>query len=315
MAWVAVTCPQCSAPLPRIAIWRSVKCPSCGALITRTEELVRRDTFRQALLRARQDTGFFGGDLQCCGERYQLIQLLGSGEISQVYVGRRLGTLPFLATIKVSSASVAAAYYAREALLLRELQALFNTAAGASFSQLLPEVVAEGAAEGSHPGQRALVLRHPYGYWGSLAALNERFAQGLDPRHVVWIWRRILAALSFIHTQGWAHGDVRPEHALVHLQDHGVRLIGWGSAKKGASSGDKAADLRRSARLILVLLSGTAGAGALPSHVPGGLAQLVTQAAQDDKFCRSHPAEALDAMLQAQARAAFGPPAFLPLTI
>jgi serine/threonine protein kinase len=315
MSWVAVTCPQCSAPLPRIAIWRSVKCPSCGALITRTEETVKRDTFRQALVRARQEAGFFGGDLQCCGERYQLMHLLGSGEISQVYAASRLGTLPFLATIKLSSKSTAAAQYAREALVLRELQAIFNTAAGASFSQLLPEVVAEGAAEGGHPGQRALVLRHPYGYWGSLAVLNERFPQGLDPRHIVWIWRRILAALSFVHAQGWTHGDIRPEHALVHLQDHGVRLIGWTSAKKGASASEQAADLLRSARVVLVLLSGTAGGGSIPSHVPTGLAQFITQAAQDEKFCRAHRAEELDAMLKTQARAAFGPPTFVPLTI
>jgi len=118
---------------------------------------------------------------------------------------------------------------------LRELQAIHSDGAGAYFSQHLPEVVAEGEVEGGSHGQRALVLRHPNGYWGSLAALSVCFAQGIDPRHAVWIWRRMLGVLSYIHAVGWAHGDVRPEHALVHPQDHGVRLIGWASALRGAT--------------------------------------------------------------------------------
>src|SRR5262245_51366452 len=86
MSWVALNCPQCSAPLPRIAIWRAVKCGSCGALITKTESMVMRDSFRQALNRARQS----GGDIQCAGDRFQLVELLGTGEISHVYRARRV---------------------------------------------------------------------------------------------------------------------------------------------------------------------------------------------------------------------------------
>ncbi len=315
MAWVAINCPQCSAPLPRVAIWRSVKCPSCGALITRTESMVLRDSFRQALLRSRQDSGYSDGGIQCGAERYLLMNLLGSGDISQVYVARRIGTLPFLVTMKLSSAPAAAARYASEAQVLRALQASTSSDADANFTQRLPEVVAEGAVSGGSNFQHALVLRHPNGYWGSLAALQERYPQGLDPRHTVWIWRRMLEVLGFIHVHGWSHGDVRPEHALVHPQDHGVRLIGWASAKKGASAKDQATDLLRSARVVLVLLSGASKADGIPSHVPTELADLLTRASKDDAFCRSQGAEGLDALLRAAAQAAFGPPSFVTLAI
>jgi len=294
-----------------VAIWRSVKCDSCGALITKTESVVMRDSFRKALLRARQDSAALSGGIQCGGENYHLLQLLGSGEISQVYLAQRIGTLPLLATIKLSSAPVAEARYAREAQALRELHAQQDNV---FFSQRLPSVVAQGVVEGNGT-QHALVLRHPNGYWGSLAALSEHYPDGIDPRHAVWIWRRILEVLSLIHTQGWSHGDVRPEHALVHPGDHGVRLIGWASAQKGASPNVRATDLMRSARVMLVLLSGVSQKGVVPSHVPADLAQLVTRASQDDEFCRSQSAEGLDALLRAAAQAAFGPPAFLPLTI
>jgi serine/threonine protein kinase len=312
MAWVALSCPQCGSPLPRVALWRSVKCGSCGALITKTESVVTRDSFRRALDRARQNSAGLDA-VVCGGGRYQLMQKLGAGEISEVHLARRIGSMPLLATIKLSSAPAAAAHYSHEAQLARELQLLDPDGAGPYFSRLLPEVIAQGAVEGNN-GVHALVLRHPNGYWGSLASLNERFASGLDPRHAVWIWRRMLEVLNFVHKQGWSHGDVRPEHALVHAQDHAVQFIGWASASKCAGGKNKAADLCRSARIVQVLLCGTSTPN-LPGCVPTGLAELVTSAASDENFCRSQGAEGLDALLQAEAKAAFGPPSFVQLII
>lgn len=313
MAWIAISCPQCSAPLPRVAIWRAVKCASCGSLITKTESIVTRDSFRQALKRARLDSVGLD-EVQCDGARYHLMQKLGTGEISQVHLARRVGSLPLLTTIKLSTSPSAATTYAREAQVSRELQALDGDGVGPCFSRLLPEVIAQGVVD-ENSGKHALVLRHPCGYWGSLAALNERFATGIDPRHAVWIWRRMLETLNFVHRHGWSHGDLRPEHALVHPQDHGVRLIGWASAKKGAAANEQGADLLRSARVVQVLLCGASNSGELPDSVPRGLAQLVTRASEDEVFCRSHGAEGLDALLRAEAKTAFGPPTFVPLQI
>lgn len=313
MNFVALNCPQCAAPLPRVALWRAVKCGSCGALITKTESIVTRDTFRQALKYARQD--FAGmGSVTCGGARFHLMHSLGNGETSQVYFARRAGALPYLVVIKLSSAPSAATRLAREAQVLRELQALDDGMSGVYFSRLLPEVIAQGVT-GETSGQHALVLRYPSGFWGSLAALSERFPTGLDPRHAVWIWRRMLEVLNFIHRHDWAHGDIRPEHALVHPQDHGIRLIGWALAQKGASMTHKTTDLMRSARVVQVLLCGAGGSGVLPGTVPAGLAELVTRAAHDEEFCRAQGAEGIDTALRAEAKAAFGPPAFVPLAI
>ena len=309
MSWVALTCPQCGAPLPRVALWRSVKCGSCGSLIAKTESLVEREWFRKALARARQDSS---GGLQCGEARYQLLQKLGVGEISEVYLARRVASAPLLATLKLSSSPLAASRFAREAEISRQLQLLDSGGAGPLFSRMLPEVMMEGPAEGG-PERRALVLRHPSGFWGSLAALNEAFPSGLDPRHAVWIWRRMLEVLNFVHRHGWSHGDVRPEHALVHPQDHAVRLIGWASARHGGGPGGRAADLARSARVVQVLLCGNSEAW--PDGVPPGLARLVTTASTDESFCDAHGAGGLDALLRAEAKTAFGPPKFVHLAV
>ena len=276
--------------------------------------MVTRDSFRQALLRARQGFDGAGADLQCGGESYHLVQALGSGEISQVYLARRIGTQPFLATIKVSSASASAARYAREAEVLRELQAAQSGAASVYAAQRLPEVIALGPVEGG-ASKQALVLRHPIGYWGSLAALSERFSRGIDPRHAVWIWRRMLDVLHFVHAQGWSHGDVRPEHALVHVNDHGVRLIGWASALKDAGENAQATDLLRCARVVRVLVCGNGGSAVIPQGVPAGLSELMLRASEDERFCRTQGAQGLDALLRTAAEEAFGAPSFLPLII
>ena len=312
MAWVAVTCPQCSAPLPRVALWRSVKCGSCGALITKTESLVTRDSFRQALLRSRQSAP--GHVIQCGGESYSLTERLGAGEVSEVYLAQRIGSMPFLAVIKLSAAGNAAAMHAREAMVLRELQGLAGDEADASFAQLMPEVVAIGAVAGDEP-RHALVLKAPNGYWGSLADLNAHFPQGLDPRHAVWIWRRVLGMMAFVHSRGWVHGDVRPEHVLVHPGDHGARLIGWAAARQDASESAQAADLIRSARIIQILLGGSSEASTGMNQVPVELSALVKQSAHDAVFCQKQGALGLDAALRTAARAAFGPPTFVPLDL
>jgi serine/threonine protein kinase len=312
MSFVAISCPQCSAPLPRVAIWRSVTCGFCGALVTRQESVVKRDTFRQALARAGGGSAGPAGEIECSGVAYHLIQRLGKGELSEVYLPRSVGAQPFLATIKRSSSPAAEARFQREASILRELHASQSGQAAAYASQRLPEAVACGPITGGSGGF-ALVLRHPVGYWGSLAALNAHFPNGIDPRHAVWIWRRMLDVLHFIHAQGWAHCDVRPEHALVHPEDHGIRLIAWGNAVKGADLKTRAVDLQRSARVALVLVNGNSTS--IPHHVPEPLARILNNSSQDPGFCEKLGARGLDAMLLEAAREAFGPPAFIPLVI
>jgi serine/threonine protein kinase len=242
------------------------------------------------------------------------LETLGVGAISTVYLANRISMAPLLATIKVSSAPQARVAYAREEQALRELQALDSEGAGAFFTRMIPSAIAQGAVEGEE-GRHALVLKHPVGFWGSLAALHDRFPTGLDPRHVVWIWRRMLEALGFVHRYGWAHNDLRPEHALVHLEEHAVRLIGWGEAKRGVTMKIQAEDLCRSARVIQVLLSGERGRAEKNGDVPASLGALVNRAAEDRDFCREHGAAGLDALLREQSQKAFGPPQFVPLTI
>ncbi|MBN8457108.1 MAG: protein kinase family protein [Verrucomicrobia bacterium] len=270
---------------------------------------MRRDTFRQALSRAKAAAVSQGTTIECSGVGYRIIGDLGCTGETSLYLACSTGAHPYLATVCLSSDPGAASRFTREAEVLRQLAA--GVVSGLAL-RLLPDVVAHGPVVDGD-GRFALVLRHPAGFWGNLAALNQRFPNGIDPRHAVWIWRRMLEVLHLVHGMGWAHGDIRPEHGLVHPADHGVLLIGWGSAVKGEGAKACAEDLSRSARVVMMLLGGAGPA--MPAAVPEPLSRLVSNAGHDVSFCESHGASGLDALLRDAAREAFGPPAFVPLVI
>lgn len=72
----------------------------------------------------------------------------------------------------------------------------------------------------------ANVLQIPDGMF-TLAQVREAYPQGLHPKDVAWMWRRLLVGLGYAHAVGLAHGAVVPEHVLIHPTMHGVVLIDW----------------------------------------------------------------------------------------
>jgi hypothetical protein len=61
----------------------------------------------------------------------------------------------------------------------------------------------------------------------SLAGVAAAIPDGLDPRDVAWMWRRLLVALGWAHRAGVVHGAVLPEHVLIHPAEHGLVLVDW----------------------------------------------------------------------------------------
>lgn len=61
----------------------------------------------------------------------------------------------------------------------------------------------------------------------TLQEIRDMFPTGLDPRHGVWIFRRLLMALGYAHEQGLVHGAVVPSSVIIIPPDHGVMLIDW----------------------------------------------------------------------------------------
>ncbi|MFM9927969.1 protein kinase family protein [Variovorax sp. H27-G14] len=314
LSLLALSCPQCSAPLPRAARWRTVNCSYCGATIVRGTETVERESFRAALRRANADVPG-GRILAWRGARYRVLAPLATGEHSEVLLAERLGALPERVTLKLARDSAAHSVLLREAAVLQALQEL-SVSGAAYFTRRLPQPLGTGMAEGLGDGARqALVLRYPTGFWGSLQDVQQASPGGIDPRHAVWLWRRMLEVLAFVHGAGWTHRNLSPAHALVHPRDHGVLLIGWSRAQHATGSAHAAAvvrDLMQSAWTVRAVLHGdSAGDPGVGAHTPAPLAALLRQCSEDAAACARLGAQGIEQALSVASREAFGPSKFV----
>jgi len=301
-------CPQCGGSLPRQALWRTVNCSYCKAVVTLNTRWVERAGFRAAWQRAqaRPDAPAPAGWLTLQGHDHRLLQRLGTGEQADVWLAERHGNARLRAVLKLQRGPGDA--LAREADTLRALHRL-AAADSAYFALRLPQLLAQGRGTGVQDGP-ALALRAWPGFWGSLADVLATHPTGLaDPRHAVWLWRRVLELLGYLHRNGWGHGDLRAEHWLIHPGDHGVHLVGWGAARPHA---DPAVDLQQSAWTVRAALAGSHDAPPpLPAHCPPAVAALLLRASEDRAWCRTQGADGLAAQLSAAALADFGPPRFV----
>ena len=93
------------------------------------------------------------------------------------------------------------------------------------FTTLVPQPVVRGLIEhGPFQERRAMAFQWATGFEETLEAVRRAYPQGIDPRIAIWMWRRILELLTFLHRSGFAHGAVLPPHILVQNGEHGIRL-------------------------------------------------------------------------------------------
>jgi hypothetical protein len=258
--------------------------------------------------------------------------LLSRGELSDVFVATRARRMTERAVVKLLRDSADADLFAREWDVLSALHE--SEARGAAhFARLVPDPVARGDTRGPDGrSHAAMVLRSLPGFAATLEDVRDAFPAGVDPRHAVWMWRRLLELLGWVHRSGWIHGAVLPQHVVLNAGEHGAMLVGWSCAVRDGErlpalcatresfypsderSGGRAGiptDLKMAARCVAFVL-GADGADTVPSGVPPSLREIL-----DASLVGTTPDDAWqlnDAVASAAGRA-FGPPAFVPFAI
>lgn len=265
------------------------------------------------------------------GHRYALIGRLARGEASDVFFARRDEAMSARVLVKILRARGCTDLFEREETVLEALAR--STAQGAPhFTRLVPERVAFGSARlganGLGGDRMVAVRRWRVGFVHTLDDVRRVHGDGIEPAHAVWIWKRVLESLGFIHAAGFVHGAVLPAHLLVNAHDHGVVLSGFSRAvrsgeKLPAVSKDQKAfypddvwsgapvnvrtDLAMSARAMLFLLGGDPLRAT--SRVPAPFARLLETTAVTPW---ASDAWALVEDASNVARDVFGPPKFVP---
>jgi hypothetical protein len=329
MRYIAMKCGQCGAALPPRSRWSVIDCSYCGArTVLDGSSIVLRAEYKRALAEVAAERAGRSA-LRLEGQDYELASGPIRGESCDVYAGWRCAPLPQAVFVKIPRDKAGAARLERESATLEELQA--SAARGAAyFSQSVPEPVAFGAVSGgAWKGRRALIVRRRSGFVETLADVAA--ASGRDPRHSVWIWKRLLEVLDWTHRAGRAHAALVPRHAVIHARDHGVMLVGWSaSVALGERLGEiwsadepfyarealdgaplsARADLVMAARCVAFSLTGRPDD---PGRaLPAPLQELLTPWI-DGTSPGPNDAWTLREAVSAAASAAFGPPKYAPL--
>lgn len=61
----------------------------------------------------------------------------------------------------------------------------------------------------------------------TLSQLGQRCLNGVDGRHIAWIFKRLLMAIGYSHSKDIVNGAVTPDHIVVRKSDHSIELLGW----------------------------------------------------------------------------------------
>lgn len=297
----ALVCPGCGAPLPSEALLRVVTCAFCGASVAAEDGLVSAAAFRRAQAEL-DDEARERADLSVGGVHYRVLGRVAAGEHSDVLLAERAHRIPERVILKVLRPGADEAALDREWSALEALHA--SSAQGApQMTRRLPQLVARG--EASDAGRPALVFRAASGFVHTLEDVKRAHPGGVDARHAMWMWRRILELLGFVHRSGFVHGAITPAHAVIHARDHGLMLVGWSAARRCAARGDDYAhrdDLAASARAIAYVMA---------SGAPGPIAELV-RASASEPFTDDDAWRLRDTVTRV-ARQVYGPPAYVRL--
>ncbi|NLF51385.1 MAG: hypothetical protein GX577_09640 [Leptolinea sp.] len=332
----AIMCPQCNAPLTPHRFARSIVCAYCGATVFLEEETISASKFHEAFQIWNTPETYGTASWISIGDNHWSVdRLLSAGETCDVFAGRRARWPTELVVLKAARKKQDTPLLEREWEALKQLQAS-ETPGGETFLALIPQPVRHGISTGGLCiGQTVNIYRWASGFYHTAADVINAYPQGIPPRASIWIWRRILELLSFIHTSNMAHGAIVPSHLLIQENDHGVRLVGFSRAGRKGQSIEAAAgqdkkyypdttqmegrlsnqlDIVMSARCIIALLGGNPADGSIPDTVPELLVNTIRRTAMaksNDPDCQD--AWAIREELGHIANMVFGPPQFIPI--
>lgn len=335
----ALMCPQCGAPLAASKFARTLVCSYCGATVQLDESSVSAATFHEALRVWNSPQSYQIPSWISIGEsHWALDNCLAHGDISDVYTGQRARWPTELVILKLLRDPRHTALFENEWEMLQALQR--SDAPGSdTFTLLIPQPVIHGEITGGErAGTRASLFRWTSGFHHTFDEVLRAYPQGIPPIASIWIWRRILEVLSFIHNSGIVHGAVLPSHLLVQENEHGVRLVGYSAAGpvgeklRVISRGHEAfypksvqstsiltaqLDLTMSARCMIAMLGGDPGSGSLPAAIPAPLAHLVREIAlaHPTRSSAGKDAWSIREELGVIAGDVFGPPRFVPIVM
>lgn len=151
---------------------------------------------------------------------YTITRALAGGDLANIYQATTESGAEVL--VKLGR------HHSTNDLLEREEQAIdaLKEATARSFALYFPHRIESFTTMVGAEARRANVFQWRPGFV-PLTEIVAQYPEGVDPRHGVWIFKRLLTALGYAHQQRLLHGAVLPTHVLVQPETHGLQLIDW----------------------------------------------------------------------------------------
>ena len=284
--------------------------------------------FEAIRLRVEQTSSLFaaGGRRLCSSARtYQLAEQVGAGDLCDIH---RAFSSDREHVVKLPRSAAAERLIANEFAIVEHLQ---KASRDSVYREYLPAPVELNWSE----ERRIAVYQWRQGYYDGEAILR-RHPQGLDGRHIAWMFNRTLEILGFVHRAGWVHGAVLPPHLLMHAENHGLQLIGFVHAQRMSAplhvvpvrfkawyppechcreGATAASDIYLAARSMIALAGGDPLTGAMPRHVPVEIQRLLKECTWDDPALRPSDAWELRGRFDILLSEVYGRPKFCHLVM
>ncbi len=343
MAIDLLKCPSCGAGLQVGVTSGTLSCVYCDATLVRVGAqwaLKNTDSPERAAAdaSARRDAG--RPRVRVGGVGFVLLGRIAQGDGSDVFLGRRDERATEMVVIKVLRSLADADLLAREWTAVAAMEKS-ETQGSEFFAQMLPRPVVNGPllVQGrDDPPRPASVFRWRSGFIHTLDDVVAKHPDGVDPRTAVWMWKRTLEMLGWVHRGHWTHGAVLPQHLLVHPRDHGIALVGWGTssrldrrermvavsagaleyypeAQRGGAAATRSSDITMSARCVLRALGGDPSHFEAPASAPGPLADLLRAYSDGTTSRRTDDAWELMERVGAAGKQAYGPTKYHPFSM
>jgi len=166
------------------------------------------------------------------GQTFSIIEKIAVGDIADVFlcvndVGRR-------AILKVAHQNRDADVFTREVTSLRFAKA--NEKYGELLSKYTPGVIDTFKVDIGGGETRPATLFDFVSEHFTLDEIREVYPDGVDTRHMNWMFNRLLEFMILTHSSGVIHGALLPHHIMVHAVSHGVVVIDWTASVLGFES-------------------------------------------------------------------------------
>ena len=255
------------------------------------------------------------------------LEPLARGDIADLYTGRLDGKKVVL---KIASDAGDSDLIKNEATVLRKLA---EAPDADHFMKYLPKLIDSIKLD----GKQANIFEFVEGSH-TLSKVLSLYPDGIEGRHIAWIWRRLLEVSIWAHLNGQLHMAIIPSNILILPANHGIKLLDWCYSVPMASTAKAIVpeheeffppearlkkiarggfDLYMIAKCVRNMIEGTEGAKKVgwSSKAPSRFTGIVAACLIPNPDMRYHLAQEVYDDLKKNVEKLYGPPKFIPFEL